>query len=300
MHNSVTDNARFFALINLAMADSGIAGWESKFEYDFWRPVTAIRAGDTDGNPLTVPDPTWTPLGAPEDNGGGTNFTPPFPAYVSGHAAFGGALFRMMADFFGSDNIPFTIGSDEFNGITRDQNGVVRPVVTRSYTSFSQAAEENGQSRIYLGIHWVFDKVQGIALGDSVADYVFSNFLRSSSAHGRDMDMNGASELLHAQTNMTNGPVLMQVPTGPGETEMNGASELLYAQTNMTNGPVLTQVPTGPGEAEMPNKFNMTEDLQPVNLTVKVESARLSATAHGNPKTDLDAVFASPDLFDVL
>jgi hypothetical protein len=174
----------------------------------------------------------------------------------------------MMADFFGSDNIPFTIGSDEFNGITRDQNGLVRPVVTRSYTSFSQAAEENGQSRIYLGIHWVFDKVQGIALGDSVADYVFSNFLRPSSAHGRAM-------------------------------EMNGASELLYAQTNTTNGPVLTQVPTGPGERQMPNKFSMNMDLQPVNFTVKVESARLAATAHGNPKQDLDAVFASPDLFDV-
>jgi hypothetical protein len=111
------------------------------------------------------------------------NFTPPFPAYVSGHAAFGGALFRMMADFFGTDHVHFTIGSDEFNGVTTDQFGNVRPVVRRSFDRFSQAAEENGQSRIYLGIHWRFDKVEGINLGTRVADHVFSHFLRP--ARGR-------------------------------------------------------------------------------------------------------------------
>src|SRR5262249_40578485 len=75
------------------------------------------------------------------------------------------------------DNIHFTIGSDEYNGVTKDQYGNVRPVVTRSFTSFSQAAEENGQSRIYLGIHWSFDKVQGINCGKSIANYIFGHSL---------------------------------------------------------------------------------------------------------------------------
>ena len=120
------------------MADAGIDAWGAKYQYDLWRPVTAIRAGNTDGNPLTVADPTWIPLGAPADNGTPitdpthpANFTPPFPAYVSGHATFGGALFRVMADFFGTDRVRFTLPSDEFNGVTKDQNGIVRPVLTR-------------------------------------------------------------------------------------------------------------------------------------------------------------------------
>jgi hypothetical protein len=74
--------------------------------------------------------------------------------------------------------VRFTIGSDEFNGVTRDQDGHVRPVVFRTFRSFSQAAEENGQSRIYLGIHWSFDKVEGMRQGNAIADYVFGHFLK--------------------------------------------------------------------------------------------------------------------------
>jgi PAP2 superfamily/Vanadium chloroperoxidase N-terminal domain len=177
-HNTEVENARLFALVNTAMADTAIATWEAKYADDFWRPVTAIRAADSDGNPRTAADPAWTPLGAPADNGSGTNFTPAFPAYPSGHAGFGGALFRILADFYGTDHIRFTIGSDEFNGHTRDQNGNVRPVVRFHFTSFSQAAEQNGQSRIYLGIHWQFDKVQGIKLGTEIADFVFHRLMR--------------------------------------------------------------------------------------------------------------------------
>src|SRR5207253_6721591 len=88
--------------------------------------------------------------------------------------------FRAMADFYGRDDIHFTVLSDEFNGFTMDQNGQKRPMRPRSFDSFSQAAEENGQSRIYLGIHWSFDKVQGIKQGTEVADYVFQNFLQTT------------------------------------------------------------------------------------------------------------------------
>lgn len=180
--NSVVQNARLFALVNFSMADAGIACWNNKYDYEVWRPVTGIREGDLDGNPNTIGDPNWLPLGAPNDNGGGTNFTPPFPAYASGHATFGAALFQTMTRFYGTNKISFTIGSDEYNGVTTDQNGIVRPVVTRSFTSFSQATEENGQSRIYLGIHWKFDKDQGIKQGKSIADYVFGNYLKPTKA----------------------------------------------------------------------------------------------------------------------
>ncbi len=179
----VVEMARLLALINTAMADSGIAIWESKFYYNFWRPVTGIRESDEgtgpsltgDGNPDTVGDPTFTPLGAPASNLQGPNFTPPFPSYPSGHAGFGGALFQTLRKFYGTDDIAFTFVSDEFNGVTRDNQGNVRPLLPRTFSSLSAAEEENGQSRIYLGIHWSFDKSDGVAQGRKVADYVFAN-----------------------------------------------------------------------------------------------------------------------------
>jgi hypothetical protein len=181
--NRPLELARLLALVNTAMADAGIAIWESKFYYNFWRPVTGIRESDEgtgpsltgDGNPDTSGDPTFTPLGAPASNLQGPNFTPPFPSYPSGHAGFGGALFEVLRNFYGTDDIAFTFVSDEFNGITRDNAGNVRPLLPRTFASLSEAEEENGQSRIYLGIHWSFDKTIGIAQGRKVADYVIAN-----------------------------------------------------------------------------------------------------------------------------
>jgi vanadium-dependent haloperoxidase-like protein len=178
--------ARLLALVNVAMADAGIAIWESKYYYAMWRPITGIRESDPgtgpsgagDGNPDTIGDPTWTPLGAPGSNLAGPNFTPPFPSYPSGHAGFGAALFQTLRRFYGTDNIGFTFVSDEFNGVTRDSEGNVRPLIPRSFSSLSQAEDENGQSRIYLGIHWRFDKIESIKLGRRVGDYVFDNVFR--------------------------------------------------------------------------------------------------------------------------
>ncbi|HZI94364.1 MAG TPA: phosphatase PAP2 family protein, partial [Patescibacteria group bacterium] len=178
--------ARLLALVNTAMADAGIAVWESKYYYQFWRPVAGIRESDPgtgptgagDGNPDTAGDITFSPLGAPASNLAAVNFTPPFPAYPSGHAGFGGALFETLRNFFGTDDIAFTFVSDEFNGSTKDRNGNVRPLVSRTFNSLSQAEEENGQSRIYLGIHWAFDKTGGIAAGNAIANFVFDNVLR--------------------------------------------------------------------------------------------------------------------------
>jgi len=162
--NTLAQNARMYALASLAMADAGIASWDVKFKDDFWRPITAIRNADPTTNPLTLPDPNWQPLGAPGD-GVVPNFTPPFPAYVSGHATFGGAMFTMLAHFYGTDKIAFTFTSDELPG---------QP---RTFSSLAQASLENAMSRVYLGIHWKFDADQGILLGNNIADYVFANSL---------------------------------------------------------------------------------------------------------------------------
>jgi hypothetical protein len=172
--------ARLLALVNVAMADAAITVWESKYHWDFWRPVTGIREADPgtgptgagDHNHRTAGDPTFTPFGAPASNLHGPNFTPPFPAYPSGHAGFGGAVFQTLRRFYGSDDVAFTFVSDEFNGVTTDNNGNVRPYMPRTFSSLSEAEEENGQSRIYLGIHWSFDKTEGIHQGRRVANCV--------------------------------------------------------------------------------------------------------------------------------
>lgn len=180
------ETGRLLALVNVAMADAAIAIWESKFYYQFWRPITGIREADVgmgpsgsgDGNPLTIADPTFMPFGAPASNLVGPNFTPPFPTYPSGHAGFGGSVFQVLRRFFGTDDIAFTFVSDEFNGQTVDHTGETRPLRPRSFTSFSQAEEENGRSRIYLGIHWSFDSSEGITQGQRVADYVLDRLYR--------------------------------------------------------------------------------------------------------------------------
>ena len=160
-----------------------IAFWESKFLYDFWRPVRGIREADEGTGPTGrggrqpghARRQEFLPLGAPASNLTGPNFTPPFPAYPSGHAGIGSALFQVLRRFYGTDAVAFSFVSDELNGRTIGNDGEVRPYSPRTFSSLSQAEEENGQSRIYLGIHWSFDKTGGVAQGRQVANYVFNN-----------------------------------------------------------------------------------------------------------------------------
>ncbi len=194
--------ARLLALVNVAMADTGFSAWESKYHWDFWRPVGGIRESDAgsgpsgsgDGNSATIGDPNFMPLGAPADNLTGPNFTPPFPAYPSGHAAFGGALFQTLRRFFGTDRIGFTFVSDEFNGTTHDNTGALRPYMPRYFTRLSEAEEENGQSRIYLGIHWSFDKTEGIKQGNRVANYIFDRAFTRTASHGPGVPLTRGNE----------------------------------------------------------------------------------------------------------
>lgn len=183
-NNNLAQNARLFALINLAMADAGIQCWETKYFYNIWRPILGVRGGQQDGNVWTTGDPNFEPLGAPrtnptdEEKMRGVNFTPPFPSYTSGHATFGAAIFWTLRRFYGKDDISFTLSSDEFNGVSKDVNGNVRPVRKRSFRSFTEAFLENARSRIYLGIHYQFDAYAGIDAGIKIANYVYGNALQ--------------------------------------------------------------------------------------------------------------------------
>ena len=158
-------NARLFCLVNLALADGYISSFEAKYTYNFWRPVTAIRAGDTDGNPLTIADPDWTPF----------LDTPRMPDNSSGHSVAGAAVAEVLTRFFGNDNIYFTKTS-----------GPPFPGITRSFSSFSQAAQENADSRVYAGIHFRSATRDGLRQGAKIGRYISNHFLKPVRGHKFD------------------------------------------------------------------------------------------------------------------
>jgi PAP2 superfamily len=180
---------RLLTAINVAMADAGIAAWYWKYQYDVWRPVVGIREADArwgltgkgDGNIATKGDPFWLPLGAPSSNPEPDktlkNGTPGFPAYPSGHATFGAACFKTAAALLGKNlsDISVDFVSDEFNGVTTDNTGVVRPKYKAHFT-LQKAIAENNQSRIYLGVHWQFDAEGGEKVGTAIAEKVVEAF----------------------------------------------------------------------------------------------------------------------------
>ena len=149
-------NARLFALLNLSFADDVIAFYDAKYIYNFWRPVTAIRAGDSDNNAETVADPNWLPE---------VGKTAPDPSYPGAHAVISAAGAEVLISFLERDRFEFNVTSE------------VLPGVERSFTSFSAAAEEATLSRIFGGQHFRFDLTTGQRLGRDVADFVLDNFL---------------------------------------------------------------------------------------------------------------------------
>ena len=157
--------ARLFGLLNLALADGYIGSFDTKYHYDYWRPVTAIQTADRDGNRRTNADPTWTPL-VP---------TPPIPDYDSAHSVQGGAAATVLKRFFGTDHVRFATCSLTLPaGSTCDDQS---PVLRR-YAGFSQAANENGLSRILVGFHFRKAVEEGIEHGAKIANQAVNHFLR--------------------------------------------------------------------------------------------------------------------------
>ena len=152
----LVENARLFALLNLAMVDANIACWDSKYTYRFWRPVTAIPLADTDGNDATEADPAWTPLRP----------TPLHPEYPSAHACVSNAAARVLTSFFGNHTAFSTATSTCPAG------------VVRSYDSFQAMADEIGDSRIYIGFHFRSSIRDGAHLGRHVGHWTFHRFLQ--------------------------------------------------------------------------------------------------------------------------
>jgi hypothetical protein len=161
--NSLVENARMFALLSIVQADAAICAWDAKYAYDHWRPVTAIRLGDLDGNDDTQVDVDWEPL-IP---------TPPFPAYTSGHSTFSGGSAELLELFFDDTSIAIDVRTPNPPIWPNEIAGAVR-----SYTSLREAAEEAGQSRIYGGIHWQHDNIGGLEGGRALAQFVFASYLR--------------------------------------------------------------------------------------------------------------------------
>jgi hypothetical protein len=147
---NMLDRARMFGAMNVAMADAGIAAWNCKYDQNFWRPITAIQNADQDGNTLTQVDPAWQPLLE----------TPNHPSCVSGHSSFSSAAAATLRGVFGTDDLAFSLTEAGY---------------TRSFSNLTGAVLEAGMSRIYGGIHFSFDDIQGQQLGYATGDWVFNN-----------------------------------------------------------------------------------------------------------------------------
>jgi hypothetical protein len=161
---TLSQNARVFALLNLAGADAFIAAWDAKFTYNQWRPVTAIRAADSDGNPDTLEDPSWTPL----------LVTPPFPDYIAGHTMYAGAAQKVLEHVFGKrPGVVLTLGSAS------------APGVVETYTTFRAIADGVVDARVWGGIHWRTSSARGRAVGEEIGRYATHHFLRPMKGRGR-------------------------------------------------------------------------------------------------------------------
>src|SRR5216117_3516409 len=153
--NTLEQNARLFALLNIAMADAAICAWDAKYTFHFWRPVTAINFAE--------PELNWMSF----------IVTPPFPDYVSGHSTFSGAAATVLALFYGTEDLPFTIGSDFLPG------------VYRSFSTCLDAAEEAAVSRLYGGIHFRSANEDGLQAGISIGEWTGTHYLQPKGNRSR-------------------------------------------------------------------------------------------------------------------
>jgi hypothetical protein len=176
------DYSRLLALVHTTMGDSGVAAWDSKYFHNYWRPATGIRLDD--GVAATPQLDSWRPFGASVINETvPERFTPPFPAYPSGHATFGAAMAQSLTSVFGN-NVRFTFVSDEYNGLGFDPRNAglsenfIRPFVPVRYRSLLAAQEENGRSRVFNGVHWEPDDTEGQRLGSNIVAFTLTQKFR--------------------------------------------------------------------------------------------------------------------------
>jgi hypothetical protein len=170
----VSDSARLFALLDLSMADAAITAWHDKYQYNFWRPITAIRHAGSDGNPNTVADPGWTPLFDPSlptaiGGVGPALITPPYPEAPSGATSAASAAMHAFASFFGTDEMTFYVTSGRFPG------------EQRTFQRFSDLTAEVLEARIWAGIHFRHSDVQAEKIGQDVESYIDTHWF--SAAH---------------------------------------------------------------------------------------------------------------------
>jgi hypothetical protein len=154
---TLSQNARIFALLAMAIGDASIAAYDTKYHYSLWRPLTAIWGGDTDGNAQTEADPTWLPL-IP---------TPAFPSYASAHATLSGAARVVLERIFGVQGHAFTLTNPAL------------PLIVLNYTTFEKVCDDIDDARIYGGIHFRFDQEAGALQGRKVGNYILTHHLRS-------------------------------------------------------------------------------------------------------------------------
>lgn len=199
-NDSLPQAARLFALLSIAQADAAIVCWEAKYRFNLWRPVTAIQRGNEDANLETEMDPAWDSLLA----------APPFPSFSSGHSTFSAASGAVVRQFYGTDQIAFTTVADGLPGITR------------SFTNITQCVDEIGMSRIYGGIHFSFDNIEGKKSGREIGEFVSANYLLPL----------GKLPLVALET--LNGSATLRVHAEPGATVIAEASEDLHTWTPLS------------------------------------------------------------------
>jgi hypothetical protein len=244
---TLEENARLFALLSVSLADASIAGWDTKYTHAFWRPVTAIRLADTDGNPDTISNPMWMPFIT----------TPAFPEYASGHSTTCSAGATLLADFFGSDSAVFT-----------------RPSATpglpaHEYHSFSEVAEEAGASRIPAGVHFSFSNYEALEAGAKVAHYVYDNLMQPAYVYDgtcRPIKSDGTSQFKSGSVI----PVKFELKYPNGDVVTDASATLELAMTTEGGIGEYQRASSVNGPADDNNfRFSETDDKYVFNLATK-------------------------------